>query len=588
MKQFSLFAVTMFMVLSLNAQVTPSLTVGKQAQLPSMQMNPEVKMDEMQMRKSELSQVKDPTYHAFKVWYNRPAGAFPVALWLSDGITPVEISQTYCVTPFVDYTYHAFSYGQKGEPTFDWSSREDNEYFIGRDFTTHYDCHERTVVPTLFATDSAGYGASYYLGTFSYDTETYDEPVKPGVKASVYSFPYSQEFLKSSQSFYLHESDFYTSMPLTGAVPYAENEYGWWLGKNGGTGNSARIDGIAQAFEKPTYPYLLNQVVLSTYAYYLKVTAPVEMTCKIYKLDEIPSYQDSAVALLPDVPGELIATGRALVTPETREEAFGMIYFKLYNEQDGQLCEFTPTIDCAILVAIDGYNEPEMSDLVDFTAECSTDNYDEGFGELAYIKYGINDENGNLDHYVWAGLNNFFVTGEKKTGLTIFLSTDNPFLLLNNPVDDGMYLFPDEGGVMEKRLGDVTMRSIEFWSWSPSAEWSLTYNGGAVPDWLHITLTDAMHDGESNFLVNAEVVAEPLPAGVDHREAVVRFGYPGAYVDYRFMQGDNTDGLDEIADGGDVVPVGYYDLTGRQYKEMQPGMNIVKMSDGTAKKVFKK
>ncbi len=210
MKQFSLLALTVLTALSLNAQVKSSPAVGNPIQFQTLQMNPEVKMDEMQMRKSESSQVKEPSYHAFRVWYNRPAGAFPVALWLSDGITPVEISQTYCVTPFVDYTYHAFSYGQKGEPTFDWSSSEDNEYFIGRDFTTHYDCHERTVVPTLFATDSAGYGASYYLGTFSYDTETYDEPVKPGVKASVYSFPYSQEFLKSSQSFYLHERDFYT------------------------------------------------------------------------------------------------------------------------------------------------------------------------------------------------------------------------------------------------------------------------------------------------------------------------------------------------------------------------------------------
>ena len=196
MKQFSLLALTVLTALSLNAQVKSSPAVGNPIQFQPLQMNPEVKMDEMQMRKSESSQVNEPSYHAFRVWYNRPAGAFPVALWLSDGITPVEISQTYCVTPFVDYTYHAFSYGQKGEPTFKWSKGEGSEYFIGRDFTTHYDCHERTVVPTLFATDSAGYGASYYLGTFSYDTETYDEPVKPGVKASVYSFPYSQEFLK--------------------------------------------------------------------------------------------------------------------------------------------------------------------------------------------------------------------------------------------------------------------------------------------------------------------------------------------------------------------------------------------------------
>jgi len=83
------------------------------------------------------------------------------------------------------------------------------------------------------------------------------------------------------------------------------------------------------------------------------------------------------------------------------------------------------------------------------------------------------------------------------------------------------------------------------------------------------------------------VTAEPLPAGVAYREAVVRFEFPGAYIDYKFMQGE-PGGIGEVITSGEAVPVGYYDMMGRQYNDLQNGVNIVKMSDGSAKKVLKK
>ena len=49
-----------------------------------------------------------------------------------------------------------------------------------------------------------------------------------------------------------------------------------------------------------------------------------------------------------------------------------------------------------------------------------------------------------------------------------------------------------------------------------------------------------------------------------------------------------SDGVEEVAIDPNAVPVGYYDITGRQYDSMQQGMNIVKMSDGTTRKVFVK
>ena len=39
-------------------------------------------------------------------------------------------------------------------------------------------------------------------------------------------------------------------------------------------------------------------------------------------------------------------------------------------------------------------------------------------------------------------------------------------------------------------------------------------------------------------------------------------------------------------DNSEAVPVGYYDLTGRRLDGPQPGLVIVRMSDGTAVKVL--
>ena len=47
-------------------------------------------------------------------------------------------------------------------------------------------------------------------------------------------------------------------------------------------------------------------------------------------------------------------------------------------------------------------------------------------------------------------------------------------------------------------------------------------------------------------------------------------------------------GLEEELVNTDAVPVGYYDVTGRQLSGLQQGINIVKMSDGSARKVYNK
>ena len=116
---------------------------------------------------------------------------------------------------------------------------------------------------------------------------------------------------------------------------------------------------------------------------------------------------------------------------------------------------------------------------------------------------------------------------------------------------------------MRKEFGDHVCESIEFWSWTPSAddEWFMSCNDEEVPEWLTIELEDIpAASGKFSGLVNATVNAEPLPEGVEYREAIVRFEIPGNYIDYKFMQGTkpeppvglkgdvNNDGEINIAD----------------------------------------
>ena len=81
------------------------------------------------------------------------------------------------------------------------------------------------------------------------------------------------------------------------------------------------------------------------------------------------------------------------------------------------------------------------------------------------------------------------------------------------------------------------------------------------------------------------MTAAPLPEGIDGRSATIRFSIPGDYADYKFYQGEHGAVVEKFVDG-DATPVGYYDITGRQLSGMQKGINIVKMSNGTARKIY--
>ena len=271
-----------------------------------------------------------------------------------------------------------------------------------------------------------------------------------------------------------------------------------------------------------------------------------------------------------------------------------MIVFTLYGEEDGLEYEITPTIEDAIIITIDGYNDEGMENLANFSALISADTeVDEGYGELAYMKEGIYeieyneqgdtifDEDGNpktyfTGEYRWRGMNNRFSGGTLKmmSGFTVFIGVEHPFITFNSPLEDGEYTFPREGGKLVKNFeysdGVVTTEGIEFFSSTPSVDGDLwmTWNGEEeLPDWLEIELIDDYDEnGDFSGLVTADVTAAPLPEGMDYREAVIRFEIPGDYIDYKFMQGNqvvpiypegdvNGDGEVNIADVNGVIGV---------------------------------
>ena len=590
MKKFLLLGAAALMVFSVNAQLKRSeMSVRKAPQIERLAKS--ATTQEMQMRTPGTAVAKAPKKSSYlEPFYRRPAGAFYSPCIAVDGNGSYTWGDDFLLLkPFNAYTFKSFVDGADEETDYEWEVYiNDETYYLDHepDLVVDYSLSIEDI-PLLWATtkniddpDAGWYMYQMLDHTMGGSSEA---PVVESEKpVQIFSIAAPSQITEEEGVDILLTSktavgggrngdNYYKYTSYYGATPHGHNKNGWWFGKNG-----AHIDGLAQAFEKPERPYMLNKVYLMIGDDAI-LNGPVKFTCKVYKLDEIPAYNDTAAVALPEEPGELIVTGEGTLSPESLQSKNGFIEFTLYghDEDDPELTyEYSPTVDYPILVCIDGYNDESMDDLVEFMAYISTDDQvDEGYGELAYLKYPIYEVNENNDtvftgNYYWRGLNNFFRSGTMKTGLSIYISADMPFLTFNYGLEDGEFTFPDEGGVMEKALeySDTTVytRSIEFFSWVPSGDgdWLVTYNGvDELPDWLDIELED-VEEYETGWGVNALVTADPLPEGTEFRKATVRFEIPGDYIEYTFKQGVeppslygdvNGDGEVNIADVNAVI-----------------------------------
>lgn len=550
MKKLLLLAAALLVTTSAGAQQKQSTS----ARMPIAQMK-EMKMGAPGMpAQPRLNANRD-----VRPYYIRPAGAFVGAFSYdtNDPTYPYSPTNPYLVCkPYTDYTYKSVGDGVSANATYFWlnSASDTVTYGYERDFTVRYEPTTEAYkyyVPAL-RVDDAGTTYGYFIGNTGINTQEKDfANVLSALNFGCLEEFENWELLVSSKTMTWGGRWGDQEYPLGhfyGAEPYGDNDYGWWFGKNAGV-----VNGIAQAFEKPTAPYILKNVALTVTG--MKVSGAVQMTCKVYKLNGIPAYDEEMFVTLDDQIGEQIATGIANLDASSTDN--NLIIFTLYDVNGMQV--ITPEIDDAILIAIEGYNSAWMSNLQDFSALISTDyEVDEGYGELAYVKAGITDNDGNLTgQYEWRGLHNFFHDSDgglvMKTGLSIYMVIDQPYIGFYNSLNPGVYTFPVEGGLMQARYGNTTVeRSIRFTPSSPySADvWSVACaDGSAVPDWLHII---AMENYGENYgdIVNAMIYADALPADTPYREATLRFSIPGAYIDYTFKQGEKLRG--DVNGNGEV------------------------------------
>ena len=632
MKKYLLLGVFVLMFASMATASTPVnrpiVMVNRTVPLQRVAM-PQVRSEEMSVSTPGYPVVNKAPKRAASLtnWYNRPAGAFYVDMISVDGSYGYSYSSPFIfMKPFTTYTYRGHILGADENTHTLWDIYDDDGNMLcdvmNAEVTYGIELSE---VPKFFAIDGEIDDANsnwyvYQLGggchAINHDPYSSEPPVvESETPIQVFSVPSDMVISGKSDVDYWCSSKTTTYVEgpnnthyrytyYSGLKPAEGNNAGWWFGKNGN-----HLDGIAQAFEKPTSPYVLKKVGIYTTS--LKLNGEqAKITCKVYKLPEIPAYHDTEPVYLDDFFGEPIVYGEASITNHTIQDNYGFVEFTLYShdEEDPSLTyDYTPTIDCPILVVIDGYND--NADIQDFTASVSANFYDdEGYGELAYIKYPINiihyDENGDTvwgedgkpvydftGDYVWTGLNNFFSTGTMKTGLTIFLSTENPFITFKNSDETGEYTFPKEGGIMRKPdviQGEIypndEIEGIDFYSWYGYEDYEMTWNGDEeLPDWLDVKLEDVSGDEENGWYVHATVTAEPLPVNKKYREAVIRFGIPGDYIEYKFMQGGmippphnpvpdvNLDGEVTIADLNYVINC---ILNGDEYYSI-PDLNFI-------------
>ena len=506
--------------------------------------------------------------------YRRPAGAFhSLCSTTSNGYFSDFLPSIFVFKPFSKYTFQSMVEGADGNTCYAWdvfNEQGTNRINNVKDLTVEYRAvsTDGYQMPILYAvdgdlSDATSQWYNYQLTELSMvGTDT----TRVDVKAQVY--PYKSVFgdtvinLLSSKTM-LYNGRFgdqdYAIGSYYGATPYGDNDLGWWFGKN-----ASGIQGMGQAFEKPEHSYVLKKVYLLVGGDY-QCNAPTSVNCKVYRLDEIPAFRDNEYVELPAEPGELIATGVGTFKTTLGDYYVNVVGFELTGVNTGDL-----VIDYPILVTIDGYNEPAAANLVDFHAYCAVDNFDEGFGELAYLKAPVYDEDGNpTDEYVWRGLNYFFHDVDMKTGLTIYIDADFPFIALANRHEDPEYTFSGNGGAMNKEVvsGDTATFTdcVEFASWPgmSSGKWQITYNGSTqLPNWLQlIFVEDDLTSTVGYYRERVKVIAQPLPTGLAYREATIRFCVQGEYVDYRFVQ--TTDGAraNMLGDVDSDGSVGISDVT---------------------------
>lgn len=602
MKKSLLIAAALLTTLSINAQFKVASQKVDIKNLPTTTEKPVYQVAEAQMydgttpRKAPAKVAKKENVTAR---YARPAGGF----YSSRIIVDNQFSRAYYapsifVKPFYEYTWRNLTQSDAAEVDYTWkwwrtvSGEEIENTDNNVDLVTSFNL-EADDVPELTAVAGSAQSTYQLTGT------NYNDGDPQVYTSTVYAvdnwYRVNDTYRIFSTSHYYgtfgsKTGERFSGTYYTGATPHGLESTGYWFGTN-----DAGIDAVCQVFEKPEHPYALKSVGILP-SLYEGATAETELQVNVYKIPETQEYLDGENVIMYPEQLELVATGKL-----TGDDSYALIT-PLYvaDEDDPSLTyEVTLHVDYPIMVEITGYNGPlteintekdgypklvrEDSSIPKFSMAISNDQEDEGFGEQAYLKYYnwrtvrrdatgavVRDDAKNVlydvldePYYTYEGLNNFFSSGEMKTGFGIYIEKEENFIIFNYSLEDGEYKFPDEGGAMKKTYvysdGTVETEGVEVFTSYPSEEWSY-YVGDFedVPEWLTIDFEDEIdpEEGEFSGTTTIKATAEPLPEGVTYREADVIFEYAGVEpLVYHFSQGEKPAGIKGDVNGDGVVNV---------------------------------
>ena len=472
-----------------------------------------------------------------KAWYIRPAGTFYLSNYSTEG--KAGYSAFYApylmMRPYEEYVFYSASANAKSEKWKVWYQEKMQPKSLEMEAKNISNAWplEVDTVPQLTATGENNTQSVFQLAGYYQDKmrpsylSTY-----PGYPGQVNPSTTEVRHIWASPKFFAYNSN--RDGTVTAGAYYSTiqdesgNPQGNLLGKN-----TANIDAMAIAVEKPTHPYAIKAVGVRFQS--LKMasnSAKATIVANIYKVAEIPTFKDTYVTITP---GEKIATSSItlsnlmiLNTPEYSKNSktgkySGVMYLPLENELN---------VDEPIMVEITGYN---VDGIEDFTSLYSADSYEEGYGEIGYIKIG--------DKYV--SLRGSYFKNNVSTAPAIVLEVENPFFTWNYSNETGEGTFATEGET----------KNIEMFTYKQAADMKITAeDGGALPNWVSATTEDVLKDGAFAYLSTLNVTAEALPAGTNYREASIKVVYPGAKLIYTVKQGDAT-GIKAVTTSGVEVKV---------------------------------
>lgn len=534
-----------------------------QAQQPQL----DGQLDQSVAQEVTLNQTKKAGETNVAVGYMRPRGSFYCSYYTKD--TQKGLWGYYApwlhVTPYTKATYVNTSTGTT-EHT--WSTYVDKlldkkpTTSTERDFTVPYALHLNDTVPTLVA-KAGDKEITYFMGGYN-KSKVY----KPSFVWTYPNWKYAR--MESFNTRHMWESSTYFALggnrdgSSTSAGYYhtLDAQYAAQGGEKAYTfgRNTAGYDYSAIAFEKPAHPYLINRVGVKYQRLKWSKDANALLKAEIYEIESIPAYDD-AKAVTPKLKRR-IASGLATIDNSTATS--GMLPILVKDDEGG-----TPEINSDILVVVSGYNADGISD---FTLQCSSDKVDEGYGELGYV--GITGNDGKI---TFKGVNHTIEAGFYSAP-SIFIETERPWLTYRSNIEPEAHDFLPTG----------ELYYLELFSYQPASTWTITtvepnapQNAPKtqakakidLPSWIKLQLKEDT-GSEMGFATIVQLDVEALPAGVDSREATIRFAYPGAYLDYHLTQhlATGVTVVEASEAGGDDAPV--YNMMGQRVHAGAKGLLI--------------